>query len=391
MQVYNFDEIIDRKGSNCLKWDVLEKRFGRSDLLPLWVADMDFKTPDFIMNAIRKRCEHEILGYSFPDAGYYKSIINWLSERHELQIDKSMLGFIPGVVPGLAYCVNCFSDEGNRVIIQPPIYPPFATIPKQNNRIVLTNPLRLENGRYYIDFEQLSGLMANNKCSLFLLCNPHNPGGRSWTKEELTELAEICAKHEVLVVSDEIHGDLVLPGHRHVSFSSVSEAAKMNSITLMAPSKTFNIAGLASSFYFAHNSLIKRKMEAFLHKNELATGSIFAYIATQAAFEYGGDWLEQLIIYLKKNADFVNAYLKKHIPQIKAVIPEASFLIWLDCRELQLSQPELVSLFINKAKLALNDGTSFGEEGTGFMRLNIGCPQSILEQALEQLKNAVKS
>jgi len=343
------------------------------------------------MNAIRKRCGHEILGYSLPDKNLYKSIITWLEKRLGLPVDETMMGFIPGVVAGLACCINCFSEKGDKIVIQPPIYPPFFSVPKQNERIVLTNPLRLKDGRYCMDFEQLEDVLAKNTCKLFLLCNPHNPGGRSWTKDELVELATICAKHQVLVVSDEIHGDLVLPGHQHVSFSSVSESAKMNSITLMAPSKTFNMAGLSSSFYFAHSTSIKRKFDTFMHRNELANGSIFAYTATQAAYEHGTDWLNQLLVYLKENVDFTDTFLKNNIPQIKAMIPDASFLVWLDCRELKLSQPDLVSLFINKAKLALNDGASFGEEGSGFMRLNVGCPRAVLEQALEQLKLRIES
>lgn len=388
MKTYNFDEIIDRSGTNCIKKDLLKERFGREDLIPLWVADMDFKTPDFIMEAIRKRCEHEILGYTFAGEEYYGSIVNWLKEKHGWSVDKSMIGFVPGIVPALAMCVNCFTKPGDKVIIQPPIYPPFFSVPKLNGRIVVNNPLISENGTFHIDFEGLESV-CDSDTNMLLLCNPHNPGGKAWSEEELKRLAEICEEKGIFVVSDEIHADLILPGKKHVPFASVSKKAAMMSITLMAPSKTFNVAGTGTSFYVAENPDIKNKFASFLAKNEFAHGSIFAYTVTQAAFENGMDWLKQVTEYIQKNIDFVDDYLKKNIPSIKAIIPDASFLVWLDCRELNLKQSDLVSLFINDARLALNDGTSFGEEGEGFMRLNVGSPLSVLEKALNQLKEAI--
>ncbi|MDR2474622.1 MAG: PatB family C-S lyase [Bacteroidales bacterium] len=389
MYNYNFNEIIDRTGSNCLKKDKLHERFGRSDIIPMWVADMDFKTPDFILNAISERCKHAILGYSFAGDEYYAAITHWLAQRHHLDVQSAMTGFLPGIVPGLALSVGCFSKPSDKVIVQPPVYPPFVFVPQHNNRRLVCNPLMLKNGRFEMNITQFREFCSDARTTMFLLCNPHNPGGRCWTETELAKIAEICAENNVMVVSDEIHSDLVLPGHKHTAFASVSETARQNSITLMAPSKTFNIPGLGSSFYFSHNAELKKRFASFLKKSELAEGNIFAFVATQAAFENGEEWRRQLLVYIDANIRFVDNYLKQHIPQIKAIVPEASFLIWLDCREMRLSQHDLVSFFINKARLALNDGLSFGEGGEGFMRMNVGCSRVILQKALEQLKEAV--
>ncbi|MCL1941958.1 MAG: PatB family C-S lyase [Candidatus Azobacteroides sp.] len=388
MKIYDFDKVIDRSGTDCLKKDLLKERFGREDLIPLWVADMDFATPDFILNAIRKRCEHELLGYTFAGEEYYEAIRHWLKDKHHWPVDKTALGFLPGIVPGLAMCVNCFTVPGDKIIIQPPIYPPFISIPKHNDRVPVNNPLVLENGQFRMDFEQLESV-CDEKTRMLLLCNPHNPGGKVWSKEDLIRLADICHKRNILVVSDEIHADLTFPGKTHIPFASVSEKAAMNSITLMAPSKTFNVPGVGASFYVAVNADIKEKFSCFLAKNELANGHIFAFTVTRAAYENGKDWLKQATDYIWKNVCFVDDYLKNNIPSIKAIIPEASYLVWLDCREWNKTQKELVSFFIDKARLALNDGTTFGEGGEGFMRLNVGTPRSILEKALKQLKEAV--
>ncbi|MCD7972078.1 MAG: PatB family C-S lyase [Candidatus Azobacteroides sp.] len=389
MKHYNFDEVISRKGTNSLKYDMLKERFGRDDLISLWVADMDFQSPEVILDAIRERCDHGVLGYTFPGEGYYQSIIDWLKKRHDFCLEKSAIGFLPGVVSGLAFCVNCFTSPEDKIIVQPPIYPPFMSIPKHTNRMLVDNPLILQDGQYRMNFSQLEEIAKDPACKMLLLCNPHNPGGRSWSKEELAMLSEICISNNVFVVSDEIHGDLVLEGHKHVPFASVSEGARNNSITLMAPSKTFNIAGMGSCFYFAQNKEIHLTFSSFLQRNELVNGHIFAYLTSEAAFTYGEDWLDQLLVYIKNNISFVDTYLKENIPEITAIIPEASFLVWLDCRKLGLSQEKLVSLFVNDAHLALNDGISFSKEGEGFMRLNVGCAKSILEKAMQQLKEAV--
>lgn len=390
MAVYNFDEIIDRNGTNCLKVDALQERYGSSDLIPLWVADMDFKAPPAVIDAIIKRAQHGIFGYTRPSQEYHDSIRNWLDKHHDWQIKQEWTSFIPGIVKGIGFVVSCFTDRNDKIIIQPPVYHPFRIIPTLQHREVIDNELILKENRYYMDLEGLKKKIALG-AKFLILCNPHNPGGRVWTKQELIDLAEICYDNNVLVISDEIHADLAHKGHKHIPFATVSDKAAMNSITFMAPSKTFNIAGIVSSFSVIPNQKIRDKFHAYLESFELEEGYIFAYTATQAAYQHGEEWLVQAKEYIWGNIQFVDNYLKENIPQIKAMIPDASYLIWLDCRDLNLSQPQLEDLFVNKAKLALNTGTMFGKGGEGFMRLNVGSPRSILAKALAQLKDAVNN
>ena len=390
MAVYNFDEIIDRNGTNCLKVDALQERYGSSDLIPLWVADMDFKAPPAVIDAIIKRAQHGIFGYTRPSQEYHDSIRNWLDKHHDWQIKQEWTSFIPGIVKGIGFVVSCFTDRNDKIIIQPPVYHPFRIIPTLQHREVIDNELILKENRYYMDLEGLKNKIDLG-AKILILCNPHNPGGRVWTKQELIDLAEICYDNNVLVISDEIHADLAHKGHKHIPFATVSDKAAMNSITFMAPSKTFNIAGIVSSFSVIPNQKIRDKFHAYLESFELEEGYIFAYTATQAAYQHGEEWLVQAKEYIWGNIQFVDNYLKENIPQIKAMIPDASYLIWLDCRDLNLSQPQLEDLFVNKAKLALNTGTMFGKGGEGFMRLNVGSPRSILAKALAQLKDAVNN
>lgn len=385
---YDFDQIIDRRNTNSVKIDALKEVFGADDLIPLWVADMEFLSPPEITDALKKRVEHGIFGYYTPDDAYFKSIINWLENRHSWTVDKQDVIFVPGVVKGFAFAIDAFTNVGDKIIIQPPVYPPFKTTSEGLNRKIVNNPLIYDNGQYSMDFDNLREV-AKTGCKMLILCNPQNPSGRIWSKDELSELAEICFDNQILVVSDEIHSDLVLPGNEHIPFATVSNKAAQNNITLMAPSKTFNIAGIVSSFAVVENEEIRKKYFNYLNARQLGDGTIFGYIAAEYAYEYGEEWLNQALEYIQENIDFVDDYLQKNIPQIKAVKPDASFLIWLDCRALNLSQPELEKLFIKKAKLALNSGTMFGKEGKGFMRLNVGCPRITLEKALDNLKKAV--
>lgn len=386
---YNFDEIIDRRNTSCVKFDAVAERLGRNDFIPLWVADMDFLSPPCVIEALRKRVEHGIFGYTFPSPQYYRSIIDWLEKRHCLTVKKECLTFVPGIVKGIAFALDEFTEKGDKVIIQPPVYHPFRIITEGLERQVVTNPLVLENGRYRMDVDGLKKTVAENDCKVFILCNPHNPGGRIWLPEELAEVAEICNEKDILVISDEIHADLALPGNKHTPFAAVSEKAAQNSITFMAPSKTFNIAGIVSSFALIPNSAIFKRYVEYLEKRELNQGNLFAYTATQAAYEGGEDWLNELLKYIQGNIDFVSNFIEKNIPRIKVMKPEASFLLWLDCRELGLSQKELVRLFTDKAHLMLNNGTMFGKEGEGFMRMNVGSPRAVIEKAMNNLKNAI--
>ena len=387
---YNFDELIDRRNTGAVKTDLCKKMFGTNDLIPLWVADMDFRTPDFIIDAINNRCKHPILGYTVPDEEYFNSIIRWIDVRHGWKLERNWLGFLPGIVPGLAFAVNALTQTGDQIIIQPPVYPPFIQVPSKNGRELIYNPLKVVEGRFEMDLKDLE-YKITDRTRMFILCNPHNPGGRTWDADTLIKVAEICHKHGVLVVSDEIHSDMALPGNVHTPFASVSELAEQNSITYMAPSKTFNMAGLVSSSYIIPNSEIRKKFSDFMDNSELANGNIFAYVAAQAAYEKGTEWLSEMISYIQGNVDYIVEFLEKNIPQIKPMIPQASFLIWLDCTGLEMSSHQLQDFMVKEARLGLNKGTTFGPGGEQHLRLNIGCSREVLKQAMEQLKSAINS
>lgn len=388
MKHYNFDEIIERRGTDSIKYDQLEERFGNADLLPLWVADMDFRTPDFILEALRKRCEHEIFGYTYASDAYYESIINWVHYKHNWQIRKEWISYIPGIVKGIAFALQCFTRPGDKVVIQPPVYHPFRIVPESMGRQVVYNPLQVIDGIYEMDFEHLESLL-DDSCKVLILCNPHNPGGIVWKKETLIRLAEVCAQRHLLVISDEIHAEMAYPQYKHHPFASVSETAASCSLTFMAPSKTFNIAGIVTSYAIIPDETIRKQFYSFLEAGEFGDGTIFAYTATTAAYTYGAEWLQQMRMYIMENVRFVDEFMKANLPKIKVYLPQASFLVWLDCRDLHLDQQTLVQLFQDKAGLALNDGTLFGPGGEGHMRLNIGCPRSVLDKAMKALKKAI--
>lgn len=383
---YNFDEVIDRTGTAAVKIDGMNEVWGRTDLLPLWVADMDFATPPFILEAIRRRCEHPILGYTEKPESYYQAIIGWVKRRYGMEVSKEQLNYVPGIVPGLGMALNCFTVPGDKVMIMPPVYHPFAWLVQRNGRRLVECPLKLENGTYRMDLDLFRRSIKGVR--VLILCNPHNPGGVVWTREELETLADVCAEDNVIVFSDEIHADLTLPPHRHVPFAMLSEHARNNSVTFMAPSKAFNIPGMAASHTIIFNEGLHKRFEAYLDAGELDMGHVLAYPAVEAAYTQGDEWLEQCLAYVQANIDYVEAYLRENLPAIQAMRPQASYLVWLDCRELGLSQEALVDFFVSGARLALNDGAMFGKEGEGFMRMNVGCPRSILEQALKQLKEA---
>ncbi|OJU48207.1 MAG: cystathionine beta-lyase, partial [Bacteroidales bacterium 45-6] len=317
MKKYNFDAIINREGTNALKLDVLKQRYGHSDLIPMWVADMDFASPPCVKEAISARAEHGIFGYTCPSDDYYQSIIRWVFRHHGWHIEQEWISFVPGIVKGIAFVIDCFTTKEDKVIIQPPVYHPFRIIPTLHGREVVYNELVFDGENYRMDFEALKEQAKTAK--VLILCNPHNPGGRVWTKDELAELAEICHHNQVLVVSDEIHSDLALNGHKHVPFASVSEKAAENSITFMAPSKTFNIAGIVSSFSVVSNAGLRNKFYNYLKASELEEGHIFAYLAAQAVYQDGDEWLAELKDYLWENICFTGQYLKKHLPKVKVV------------------------------------------------------------------------
>lgn len=379
---YDFDTIVPRCGTNSYKWDTPKEK----NVLPMWVADMDFRTPPFVMEALRKRLEHEVLGYTFACEEWYTSIINWLQNRHGWKVKREELTFMPGIVRGLAFAIQCFTEKGDKVMVMPPVYHPFFLVTEKNKREVVYSPLVLRDGQYYIDFDRFRKDIQG--CKLLILSNPHNPGGRVWTREELEQIAEICYESKTLVISDEIHADLTLPPYQHITFALVSEKARQNSLVFMSPSKAFNMPGLASSYCIIENKEICRCFQEYMEASELSEGHLFAYLSVAAAYSNGTEWLDQVLAYIQSNIDFTDAFLSEYIPNIKMIRPQASYLVFLDCRTLGLNQKELVDLFVDGAHLALNDGTMFGKEGEGFMRLNVACPRSVLEKALKQLKKA---
>ncbi|MCQ2215978.1 MAG: PatB family C-S lyase [Bacteroidales bacterium] len=387
--MYNFDEIIERQGTNALKTDVLEERYGRADLTPLWVADMDFKTPDFILDALRERLNHPILGYTVEPKEYWESIINWVRDHHQWEVKREWLTYIPGVVKGIGAVINAVTKPDEKVIIQPPVYHPFRYTTLGNKRPIVYNPLKKVGEGYEMDFENLEKVV-DEKCHLLVLSNPHNPAGIVWSKETLVKLADFCYDHNIIVISDEIHCDLALWENKHIPFATVSEKANKIAITFAAPTKTFNIAGVVSSYAIVPNDELRSRFFGWLIANELNEPHLFAPIATTAAFTKGEEWRKEMLRYIEGNIDYVIDYLRDNIPAIKPLRPQASFLVWLDCKALGLKHDELVDLFVNKAHLALNDGEIFGIGGEGHMRLNVGSPRAILEKALKQLKEAVE-
>ena len=386
---YNFDEVVCRKHTDALKLEALAPRWGRTDLLPMWVADMDFKTPPFIVEVMKKRMECEVFGYTVKPESWYEAIISWQKRRHKWTITKEMISFVPGVVPALAMAVQAFTQRGEKVMIQQPVYNPFAQVIRNNYRELVNCPLELKDGQYHINFKLFEKKIKG--CKLFLFCHPHNPGGRVWTREELKKVATICAQNNVIIVADEIHADLTLLPYEHIPFASVSEEAKQNSVVFASPSKAFNMAGLATSYAVIANPTLRRRFESYVEGNELAGGNVFAFNTVVAAYNKGEEWLQQMLTYVQGNIDEVVSYIKENIPQLKVIIPQASYLVFIDFSALQLNQKDIVALCTNRAHLALNDGSIYGEEGNGYMRINLACPRSVVRQALAQLKDAITS
>ncbi|MBQ9450152.1 MAG: PatB family C-S lyase [Bacteroidales bacterium] len=394
--MYDFDELIDRHGTRCIKYDTLQDEFGRADLNALWVADMDFRTPDFIIDALKRRLDHPVLGYPTTGSDYFEIVSRWVEDLHGWKVPAECFRYVPGIVKGFGFAERCLLLPGDKVIIQKPVYHPFRIVTEQSGFEVVNNPLKPvydEEGfvkGYEMDLEDFERKI-DSRTKLLILCNPHNPGGVVFPEETLRQLADICDRHGITVLSDEIHCEMLLGGRLHHPFASVSEAAARRTITFMAPSKTFNIAGVVSSYCIVQEPALAEKFFAYLESNETDYPPIFSAEATRAAYTpQGKAWRAEMLDYVQGNIDFVDGWLREHLPQIRAVRPEASFLVWLDCRKLGLPQPALVDLFVNKARLALNDGSVFGEEGRGFMRLNVGCPRANLRAALESLAAAVK-
>jgi len=390
---YNFDEIIDRTNYHSEKWDDIERKFGvdAKDILPMWIADMEFKAPKPVIEAIKKAADHGIFGYSSRPLSYYQAIIDWMKKKHNWIIKKDWLAYSPGVVPALSFIVRGFTHPGDKVIIQPPVYYPFSWAIENNGCRIVNNPLMLEKGKYIMDFEDLGKKIDDPRVKMLILCSPHNPVGRVWRKEELLKLGEICIKNNVIIVSDEIHADILFEGNKHTVFASISPEFAQNSITCNAPSKTFNLAGLQTSAIIIPNKRYYKNYNNILSSLHLSDNNVFGLVALEAAYKHGEEWLTQMLSYLNENLKFLTKFLEEKIPRIKIIKPEGTYLIWLDCRQLKLNAQELNEFMIRKAKVALDAGFWFGTEGEGFVRMNIACSRLFLKKVLERIEKAVNN
>lgn len=386
---YNFDEIVNRRSTDCVKWDSIQDTYGDEDLLPMWVADMDFKAPPEVLKVISEKVDHGILGYNCQSNSLYDSIINWVKDRYNWEIKKEWIVFTPGVVAGFNFGIRSITEESEGVIIQPPVYPPFFNVVKDMGRKLVQNPLIMDKGNYHINFDELGGLLENSK--LLLFCSPHNPIGKVWTKEELIKLSDLILDKDGYIISDEIHCDLTYKDKQHIMVASLSKEIEQRSITLIAPSKTFNLAGLFTSVAIIPNEEIRQEVVKILNDYSINHFSIFGLIALETAYTSGGTWLDELLDYIESNADYAVGFIEDKIKNIEVKKPDSTFLLWLDCRKLGLDHEDLHDLMVKEGKILLNDGHTFGNEGDGFLRLNIGCPRETLVDGLNRIKKAVDS
>jgi len=388
----DFDKVIDRKNTDSLKYDFAARRGKPEDVLPLWVADMDFKTSSFILDAIKDRVDHGIFGYTETNTRYFEVVSGWLKRHHDIDVEEKWLVKTPGVVFALATAVKAYTKEGEAVIIQEPVYYPFSGVVRENHRKLVVSDLVIdENGKYQIDFEDFENKIVENDVKLFIFCSPHNPVGRVWTVEELKKLIDICLKHEVIIVSDEIHFDFVFEGYTHTSIINADERIKDSCVLATSPGKTFNLAGLQVSNIFIPNPKLRKAFKDEVDATGYCEMNTLGLVACETAYKYGETWYEALKKYLQENLDFVRSYLESELPKVKLVEPEGTYLIWLDFRGLGLSEAERKDLIENKAKLWLDTGTMFGEAGAGFERINITAPRSVIKEALDRIKNAVRN
>ncbi len=386
---YDFDAVVDRTKNYAAKYDELEMKFGRSDLLSMWVADMDFRSAKPIVDAIKNRADQGIYGYTSRPDSYFEAMIGWYQRRYNWDIRKDWVIHSPGVVTSLSIIIREFTKPGDKILIQTPVYYPFFNVVRDNDRELILSPLKKIGDDYVMDYEDLEKKM-DDTVKYLILCNPHNPVGRVWTKEELTLLGELCGKNNVKVISDEIHGDLVYGGNKYTPFASINEAFAMNSITCLSATKTFNIAGLQGSTVIFPDRADYDKFEKILGVLDIKRNNCFSLVAIETAYKYGEEWLDQLLTYLEGNIQFVMDYCKEKIPKIKPNRPEGTYLVWMDCRELGLKSEALNDLMIHKARIALDSGDWFGAEGDGYMRMNIACPRAILEDGLNRIAQAVR-
>ena len=386
--MYDFDKIIPRRGTNSYKWDSMPED---RDVLPLWVADMDFRTAPAIIDALARRVEHGIYGYVHVPVKYYKSVIDWFDRRHNWLIDREWFIYTSGVVPAISAVIKALAEPGDGVIVQTPVYNCFFSSIRNNGCRIITNPLKYENRTYHIDYEDLERKAAAPDTKLMLLCNPHNPAGRVWTREELCRIGEICIKNHVTVISDEIHCELVFPGHVYTPFASINKKHLQNSVTCISPSKSFNMAGLQIANTIAADDRVRQQIDKAININEVCDVNPFGIEATIAAYNQGEEWLIQLLDYLKTNYDFLCDFFTENLPQFTVTELEGTYLVWTDCSILHMSSDELQALLLEETGLWLNSGTMYGEEGEGFMRWNIACPRAVLEDAVTRFLKFVST
>lgn len=391
VETYRFDQEINRYNTSCLKYDFKSRYNKPEDVFPMWVADMDFEVPQVITEAIKKRAEHGIYGYTIGDDRFYNSLISWMQTRHQYETKKEWYLQIPGVVFGLAMAVRAFTNPGDAVMVQTPVYYPFYKCIENNHRVVVKNSLIYEKDgtpAYRMDYDKIEEDIVKHQVKLFILCSPHNPVGRVWTEEELIRLGEILERHQVLLVSDEIHMDFIFGQRKHHVFAGLKPSFENFTITCTAPSKTFNLAGLQLANLIVSNEEIRERLRAEIQATGYAEPNVFGLVACQAAYESGGDYLDHLIEYLEGNVAFVKEFLKENLPKVKLIEPEGMYLLWLDFNEYGLSSQEITDIIVKKAKLWFNAGEIFGDEGLGFQRINIATNRAVVERAMNQLKDA---
>lgn len=390
--IQDFNTFIDRSNTHSLKWSPasLIESFGTEDVLPLWIADMDFKSPQVVIDALIKRAEHGIFGYSDKEDSYYQAVVDWQQRRNDWQIKKEWIVFTPGVVPAIVHTIQMVCQPGDKVIIQNPVYYPFRESIENNNCEVVSNQLKYENGRYFMNYQDLEKKARDPKAKIMILCSPHNPVGRVWTEEELIRVGEICIRNEVLIIVDEIHSDLILKGHCHIPFAKISEPFAQNSITCTSPSKTFNLAGLKMSNIIVPNNEIRELFQKELEKNAIWLPNSFGIVALETAYTHGEPWLEEIMNYIQGNIQLITTFLKERLPEIKLIEPEGTYLVWLDFTALDMDPEQLNRWIIEKARLALDDGVIFGEGGEGFQRVNVACTRDMIQESMERFETAIK-
>ncbi|MDM5309428.1 MalY/PatB family protein [Peribacillus frigoritolerans] len=385
---YHFDQELNRYNTDSLKWDKTERLFGDKDVLPMWVADMDFMSPQPVIDMLKRRAEHGAFGYSVRSKTYFEVFVDWMHRRHQWAINKKWIRCSPGILPAISIAVQSFTKPGDKIIIQTPVYHPFTHVVKNNKRELVTNQLIFENGQYAMDYDDFERKVADG-VTMLILCNPHNPVGRVWTKEELNHLGEICMRHHVLVISDEAHGDLVYKGNKHTPFASVSKEFSENSITCTAPSKPFNIAGLQMANVIIPNDSIRKTFTHALDTLYLGSSNTFGLLAAETAYQYGEEWLVELIDYIHGNLEYLTNFTDTELSPIKVIHPEGTYLAWLDCRGLGMDSQNLEKFFLKEAKVAFDEGYKFGPGGEGFTRVNMACPRSLLKEGLNRIEKAM--